>query len=85
MQDILERLADSSVNESSHELQCRCFDAAQEISRLRNAILKTLDDNGHLADGDNCTLIDLKRVLEVPNVELTGGALAPSSDRRERG
>jgi len=23
--------------------------------------------------------------IEVPNVELTGGALAPSSDRRERG
>ena len=50
MQDILERLSHSSVNESSHELQCRCFDAADEISRLRNAIKQTLDDNGHLAD-----------------------------------
>lgn len=35
MMDILERLAGSSPNESSPELQCRCFDAAEEISRLR--------------------------------------------------
>ena len=35
MKDILERLAHSSANEGSHDLQCRCFDAAEEISRLR--------------------------------------------------
>lgn len=35
MQDILERLEQSSAIESSHELQCRCFDAAKEIMRLR--------------------------------------------------
>jgi hypothetical protein len=35
MQDILARLANTSSNESSHELQCRCFDAAEEISMLR--------------------------------------------------
>lgn len=35
MEDILARLANSSSNESSHELQCRCFDAAEEISRMR--------------------------------------------------
>ena len=39
MEDILTRLENSSQNESSHELQCRCFDAAEEISRLR-AMLK---------------------------------------------
>lgn len=38
MIDILERLANSSCNESSHELQCRCFDAAEEVSRLRAAL-----------------------------------------------
>lgn len=32
-----------------------------EIDRLRAAIEQTLDENGHLADGDNCTLIVLKR------------------------
>jgi hypothetical protein len=38
MKDILARLANSSSNESSHELQCRCFDAAEEISRLRSLL-----------------------------------------------
>lgn len=38
-----------------------------EIERLRHAIQKTLDENGHLADGENCTLIRLKRALETPN------------------
>lgn len=34
-----------------------------EIDRLRAAITKTLDENSHLADGDNCTLIELKRAV----------------------
>ena len=38
MKDILERLANSSPNEGSHDLQCRCFDAAEEISRLRDQV-----------------------------------------------
>lgn len=38
-------------------------DQAKRIAELETAINKTLDDNGHLADGDNCTLIDLKRVV----------------------
>ena len=67
--DILERLAESSPNESSHELYCRCLDAADEVSRLRAAIQQTLDENGHLADGEVCTLIVLKRAIGmVPNV-----------------
>ena len=36
----------------------------QEIDRLRAAIQQTLDENGHLADGDNCTLILLKLAME---------------------
>lgn len=35
MLDILLRLCESSTNESSHELQCRCMDAAAEITKLR--------------------------------------------------
>ena len=157
--DILKRLAESSNRESSHELQCRCFDAAEEISRMRceretmqeaisaqakritelsqiahypecwdetaypdlesalyqvfvcdehgklridenadtiakqvnridsltielniarersrgitrleDAIKTTLDENGHLADGDNCTLIILKRALRYEEI-----------------
>ena len=34
-----------------------------EIAKLRDAIKITLEQNGHLADGENCTLIELKRVI----------------------
>lgn len=34
-----------------------------EIERLRAAICKTLDENRHLADGENFTLIELKRAI----------------------
>ncbi len=54
MDDILKRLKDSSSNESSHELQCRCFDAADEIERNRAAIdelVATLNEaRGQLAE-----------------------------------
>lgn len=39
-----------------------------EIDRLRSAIIRCLKNNGHLADGEVCTLIDLKRA--VPEWEL---------------
>lgn len=42
-----------------------------ENVRLRKAIHDTLEKNLHLADGDNCTLIDLKLALS-PNAELRG-------------
>lgn len=47
-------------------------EAACALERLRDAILTTLDENGHLADGDNCTLIHLVRAMETPNVEVSG-------------
>lgn len=34
-----------------------------EVERLRAAIERTLLENSHLADGDNCTLILLKQAL----------------------
>ena len=36
-----------------------------EIDRLRAAIWQTLDENKHLADGDDCTLIELKRAVYI--------------------
>ena len=39
--------------------------ANTRIEELLRAIHKTLDENGHLADGDNCTLIDLKAALNT--------------------
>lgn len=38
---------------------------SKRIAELESAITKTLNENGHLADGDNCTLVDLKRVMGV--------------------
>jgi hypothetical protein len=47
-----------------------------EIDRLRAAIHQTLDENGHLADGDICTLIVLKRAVgdwvDARNAPVTG-------------
>jgi len=40
-------------------------DAKADIISLHSAIKKTLINNSHLADGDNCTLIDLKRAIDV--------------------
>lgn len=37
--------------------------ARRTIRRLRAAIRMTLDENRHLADGEDCTLINLKRAL----------------------
>ena len=39
------------------------------IAELEAAILKTLNENGHLADGDVCTLIDLKRAMSTWELE----------------
>ena len=49
--------------------------AVAEITKQRDellaAIQTTLEENGHLADGDECTLIALKRAWE----SVTGGKL----------
>jgi hypothetical protein len=37
--------------------------AVNEIERLESAIRETIEDNLHLADGENCTLINLKRAI----------------------
>ena len=45
---------------AAHELHCK---ALVRVDELQAAIEKTLSENGHLADGENCTLIDLRRVI----------------------
>lgn len=46
-----------------------CADALEALLAQRDTLLsaaqRTLDENGHLADGDNCTLIVLKRAVET--------------------
>lgn len=39
------------------------------IAELESAIVKTLNENGHLADGEDCTLIDLKRAMPTWELE----------------
>ena len=46
-----------------------------EVERLRAGIAECLHTNGHLADGEDCTLIGLKRCLRDPAArESKGGA-----------
>ena len=51
------------------EKECEGRDAKiaqlqSENERMRAAIKETLEENGHLADGDVCTLLKLKQALE---------------------
>ena len=44
-----------------------CAALADENQTLKQAIRETLDENLHLADGEVCTLIKLKRAAAVSN------------------
>ena len=50
-----------------------CQRQEAEIERLNKAIRLTLEENAHLADGDNCTLLRLKRAY-VQNAEAVATA-----------
>ena len=39
----------------------------RELCRLKAEVAQTLNENAHLADGDNCTLIRLKRAIGWAN------------------
>jgi hypothetical protein len=77
--DIVDRL--NAVREEGSDPDL-IYEAAAEICRLRDAIRQTLDENGHLADGEVCTLLALKVALrkvgtpwegdELHNAELFG-------------
>jgi hypothetical protein len=58
--DIVDRL--NAVREEGSDPDL-IYEAAAEICRLRDAIRQTLDENGHLADGEVCTLMALKVAL----------------------
>ena len=46
-----------------------------EVINLRTAIAKTLDSNGHLADGEVCTLLPLKVALRESGAPWDGDEL----------
>jgi hypothetical protein len=70
--DIVERIYALREEGSDPDL---IYDAAEEICRLRDAIRKTLDENGHLADGDVCTLMALKDALRESGLPWDGDGL----------
>lgn len=58
------------------QLRARAERAEAEVERLRAGIGECLRANAHLADGEDCTLIGLKRRLRNPTAarESKGGA-----------
>ena len=76
--DIIDRLRLHDDERLYAEADILMSEAADEIERLRLAIIETLDENGHLADGDNCTLIKLKRA--VPTVQIKVGGALPDQE-----
>jgi hypothetical protein len=47
---------DKTSHEENEKLKTR-------IKYLESAIVKTLNNNRHLADGNDCTLIDIKNIV----------------------
>lgn len=60
-------MTNDECHDALYRERCRREAVENENRRLRTAIQQTLDENGHLADGENCTLIVLKRALKTPN------------------
>jgi hypothetical protein len=65
MKDILERIDESSPNESSHELICRLHDCAREIERLRGAQPDHSGDGGEKTACRELTDDDMDRVTTL--------------------
>jgi len=53
------------THDLTHSLACgRCLtEAERKLAVAREAIQQTIAENGHLADGDVCTLKSLKEAL----------------------
>ena len=54
---------DGVANAAIAEAAFRLDEQAIIIANLETAIRETIEDNLHLADGENCTLIKLKRAI----------------------
>jgi hypothetical protein len=61
-----------AANEDAEQARIRLINEVTQLItenlRLKKAIRETLADNLHLADGENCTLIKLKRIAAMPNI-----------------
>lgn len=60
-----------AANEDAEQARLKLINEVTQLIgenlRLKKAIRETLADNPHLADGENCTLIKLKRAAAMPN------------------
>jgi hypothetical protein len=74
--DIRQRVNPRYVNQRGTESYERAA-LLGEIDRLRAAIQRTLDENGHLADGANCTLLKLKQALGIQQCKKCGADMQP--------
>ena len=52
------------ISESNKFLLAELLAARKDRDKYKAAILECLEENRHLADGEDCTLIGLKRALE---------------------
>ena len=50
--------------ESTHEMLMEHVQLQRRIKELEDGIRKVLNDNRGLADGDDCTLFDLKQLID---------------------
>lgn len=62
---------DGVANGACYEAAERLDEQDRRIKQLESAILDTLNENAHLADGDVFTLIKLKRVIHSEPKPLT--------------
>jgi hypothetical protein len=51
------------ISEEEAKVKDILIDLLEENNKLRGHIIKCLNNNAHLADGDNCTLHELKKAV----------------------
>jgi len=68
------KLRDRDGNETQHEVvHITVYRALeQEVARLKNGIKAVLTENAGLADGENCTLGGLKKLVPEWEAEFCG-------------
>lgn len=59
----------SSLLTAITQLKTERNNAIAEAERLKDAIKETIEENLDLADGENCTLIRLKRVISYDDLQ----------------
>lgn len=54
-------VANTAIRDAAFQLE----EYIERVRQLEAAITATLDENAHLADGDNCTLLTLKKAMPI--------------------